>query len=252
MVSLLSACAQVQITMPNPRVEAPETRGEDRKWKITIAGGDAHVFKATENGGERPPDLTRPSLYGTADVYPGASYSPWSPIEVGAEANFFGRGLGVFAKWQVLGEGSSLAKKGNVPLALFARAGANSSSKNGDQTSFGGDGGYDWRGQMSAHYSQVGLSIGYRTADHVLIYTGAAIATYANKTKISQDTNSTDPVGGSYETGENGDGKSAALGVMFTQTNLQFFFSGAYSRVDYGPTDDMEGLFLHAGMNIML
>lgn len=248
-VALLSACAQVEVTMPNPRVESPETRGEEYKWKFIVAGGDAHVYKATENGGERPPDLTRPGVRGHADVYPGATFTPWMPLEVGAEANFLGKGLGVFAKWQLFGEGSSAAKKGNIPVAVFARAGGAYGSKNGDQTSFGGDGGYDWRGQINAYYTQAGASVGYRASDRVLVYTGVAIAEYANKTKISQDPNSTDTIGGSYETGENGDGKSAALGVMFTWPRVQFYFSGAYTRVDYGPTDDMEGMFLHTGVN---
>jgi hypothetical protein len=157
--------------------------------------------------------------------------------------------LGLFAKWQLLGQGSAEAKKGNHPIAVFARTGGTYGSRSGDQTSFGGDGGYDWRGQISAYYSQAGVSAGYRPSDRVLVYTGVAAAKYWTKTKISQDPNTSDPVGGSYEVGQDGSGGTAAVGVMFTWPRVQFYFSGAYTKVDYGPTDDMESTFLHTGVN---
>lgn len=245
---LLSACAQVEVVLPNPRVEAPETRGEDKRWKFIVAGGDAHIFRATENGGARPPNMNDPAIRGHVDVYPGATFTPWKPLEVGAEVNFLGKGLGVMAKWQILGEGTSEASKGNVPVAIFARAGGNYGSRSGDQTSAFGDGGYDWRGQINASYAQAGISAGYRTHEHVLFYGGVALAQYWVKTKISQDPNSVDPVGGSYSASEDGDGKTAAFGALFNWPRVQFWVSGAYSRMDYGPTDDIESLFIDTGV----
>ena len=101
--ALTIGCAQVQVIMPNPRVETPETRGGAGRWKFIVAGGDAHIFRSTANGGERPPNLDEPTVKGFLNMAPAATISPWAPLELGAEVNVLGAGLGLLAKWQVFG-----------------------------------------------------------------------------------------------------------------------------------------------------
>jgi hypothetical protein len=246
---LLSGCADLEVVLPNPRVETPEVRGQQYKWKWGVSGGDNHAYEATDNAGERPPNMNVPTVRGYADVHPGAAFSLTNKWEIGGEINTLGKGLGLVTKLQLLGAGSSSAKKGNFPVALFARVGSASGSNSGDQSSTFGDGGYPWNGKVQAYYGQAGVSAGFRPGDHALLYGGLAYAKYTVDSEIKQDPNApTDPVGGTYKASADGEGMAAAFGAMFSWPKVQFWVSGALTKVDYGKTDDMESVFLHTGV----
>lgn len=244
---LLSACAQVRVVTPNPRVETPETRGDQFKWKFAVAGGNAHMFRATGEGGARPPDLSHPQVRGHLDVHPGAYFGVDERVEIGSELNVLGAGINGIVKWQILGSGTQHASKGNLPIAIFLRTGLAQGNNNGDQKELFGSGGYNWSSKSRASFVHAGLSGGYRVSDTALLYGGFAGGKYWSSVDISQDANGSDP-GGSYKASYVGNGTTYAVGASFSWRVVQFYVSTEYTRVDYGPTDDMEDLFIHAGV----
>lgn len=246
-ILFLSGCSQVRVATPNPRVEVPEVRGDQYKWKFAVAGGNAHMFRATGEGGQRPPDLSQPQVRGHADVYPGAYFAPHEQVEVGADLNVLGWGANLIGKWQFLGDGTRHATEGNVPVAFFVRTGLASGSNNGDQKELFGDGGYNWSSKSHNSYVHAGLSAGYRVSEVALLYAGFAYGKYWADVEINQDATGTDP-GGHYESSYAGDGRTIGAGAMWNWKFVQFYVGAEYTAIDYGSTDDMESLFLHTGV----
>lgn len=245
-MAILSSCAQLNVNLPNPRIEAPETRGEPG-WKFTAEIVPAHNYESTDNGGERPPDFTQPDTHGAFDHVLGASFSPYSKLDLGAELNVFGTGVGLVGKFQILGDGLATSKQNNFPVAVFARVGRNGDSNSGDQRSFGSAGGSDWSGELAATYSQVGISFGHRVSDRSLIFAGGAVGKYGTKTSVKQDPEiggGGDP-GGTYKYSENGHGRSAGGGVLMSWRKVQFSVGGEYSYISYQRVRTIEDVFFH-------
>lgn len=252
--ALVSACAQLEVVAPNPRIEIPETRGDGNRWKFGANLGGSHVVQSTTNGGARPPDLTEGDSRAHAEFGPQVQFAAANRLEVGVEILAFGlaqfgSGMAGFARWQILGEGSNTAKKGAWPFALYTRLGQSSGTQNGDQESTFGPGGYPWKGHMYNTFAHAGFSFGYRPTDHLLVFGGAAYGRYWLKTKIDQDpTNSGggDP-GGSYRQSDDGHAGTVGGGVLFNWTSIQFWVGLEGSYIDYTNTDPLDHLFVNTG-----
>lgn len=244
---LVAACAQVRVNTPNPRVETPEVRGDALKWKFGVAGGDSHHFYATHEGGKRPPDLNQPDIAGNLDIYPGVAFQPVAPLEVGLEANILGTGLNGLLKYQFVGEGTRHSEEGDLAAAIFLRTGFVQNSNSGDQESTFGSGGYKWSSKTENSFVHAGLSVGQHVSKVALLYAGVAGGNYWANARIDQDPGGTDP-GGSYTASYKGWGVTEALGAQFSWRVVQFYVSAEYTKVDYGPADDMEAIFLNTGV----
>jgi hypothetical protein len=243
----LAACSQVRVNTPNPRVETPEVRGDQFKWKFGVAGGDSHHFYATHEGGARPPDLTKPQARGNLDVYPGLAFQPWAPVEMGVEANLLGTGLNALVKYQFVGEGTRHAEEDDFAAAVYMRSGFVQNNNSGDQESTFGAGGYKWSSKTENSFVHAGVSVGQHVSKVALVYAGVAAGNYWARARIDQDASGTDP-GGSYHASFKGWGVTEALGAQFSWRVVQFYVSAEYTKVDYGPADDLEALFLNTGV----
>ncbi|MGE0526560.1 MAG: hypothetical protein AB7G93_13850 [Bdellovibrionales bacterium] len=248
--AFLSACAQLEVNTPNPRVEAPEVRGERYRWKVGAALLGTHVLKSTENGGARPPNFTEPDVHNGADVAAQVQFAPLSRAEIGAELYPMGRGAGMILRWQVIGEGSDSAGAGNFPLGVYIRAGRTSGTKSGDQKETFGPGGYNWRGEIHNPFVHVGASLGYRPLDRMLIYMGAAGGRYWARSRIEQDAadGGADP-GGTYTDSLAGTGETYGVGLQWNWPALQISAGLEFSRIDYEKAQAMEDSFIHAGLH---
>lgn len=243
---ILCSCNTVQVVTPNPRVEPPELRG-DRGLKIALEPIGAHIFKATNDGSSRPPDVQHPTTTPTESFTPGLLYSPAAPLEAGIELSPLSLGVAGVLKWQPLGEGSRTATEGNVPLALYLRVGTVYTQQSGDQKDTFGPGGYAWKGSINGTYAHSGVSVGYRTGEHVLIYAGAAFGQYWLRTEVDQSASGTDP-GGVYKTGHTGYGNTGAAGLLFNWQKVQFFVSGEFTHIEYNHTNPMDDVYFHGGV----
>lgn len=245
---MISACAQVQVIVPNPRVEPPEARGEGNRFKIGGSNSSAHLYKATEYAGARPPDFSDPDVHGHYDFHPGGYYSPLSRLDLGVEINVLGQGINGLAKLQIFGEGTMSAKKGNVPVAIFARTGQASGENSGDQSVTFGDGGYPWKGKANASFVQAGISGGYRTVDWLLVYGGFAAGKYWTKAEITQDrSNDGSNAGGTYKTGDEGEAYTVSGGVMFSWRKFQVYVAGEHVSIDYKAAPSTDQISAHVG-----
>ncbi len=243
----LGACAELELVSPNARIEPPETRGA-RGWMMGGEITPAHVYQATENGGARPPDLTKPKIRGHADFVPHFGYSFLPFLDTALEINTLGQGVGVLVKWQFTGSGSTTPEEGSFASAIYLRSGYTHGSKSGDQKDIFGAGGYHWKGNVSGTYTHLGISAGYRTKKWMMVYAGAAAGRTRAESKIDQDSNDsgTDP-GGSYKSKDSGLARSAGAGVQFGWTKFHTFVSGNYNYIDYDNVTHVEDAFVHAG-----
>lgn len=233
---LLSACANLEVVTPNPRVESPETRGEAYKFKVGLNTIPAHEFEVTGNAGARPPDLTTDQeLRKMMDIGPMGSFTVFSPLEVGAEIYGLGHGGGLFTKWQILGEGTDKAEKGDFALGIYARGGAVRGEDSGDQSTTFGAGGYHYDGKLTNYFAHAGISVGVRVDPHVLIYAGGAYGEYWAQTKIEQDekTSGTPSPGGVYKQTDRGYGRTLGFGVQGNFKYITFYAGGEHCWIDY-------------------
>jgi hypothetical protein len=62
-IIIFSACTNLQLRLPNPRVETPEiiAEAERNRWAMGYDVGGANTIQPTSDASARPPDLTRPS-----------------------------------------------------------------------------------------------------------------------------------------------------------------------------------------------
>ncbi|NJL24716.1 MAG: hypothetical protein HC902_05805 [Calothrix sp. SM1_5_4] len=141
----------------------------------------AHVFKVTEDAGERPPNLSQPEVRGHLDVVPSAAFALAERLDVGLEANVLGGGLGGVVKWQLTGGGLTRPEAESVPVALHVRAGRGRGNNKG-----AGDDGLEWSGHVESTYAQAGVSVGYRPNDLLLFYGGISAGQYRLTTEITQ------------------------------------------------------------------
>lgn len=247
----LAACSQVQVTVPNPRLEIPELRG-DSGLALTAGVGGAHVYSATRDGSDRPPEMAEPTALGAFDLYGGAHYSSGAPVQVGIEINGIdGYGGSGILKFQFAGEGTHGADVGNMPALVYLRAGGVYGHKEGDQNGTFGAGGYNWKGVVRGAYVHAGVSMGYRLAPHALLYWGGAAGQYWINSEINQDPHpATSDAGGTYKRGDNGRAYTAGFGAEFSWTRVQFFVSAEGTSYDYKHTKAKLDPFLHAGVII--
>jgi hypothetical protein len=243
------ACTEVQVRTPNPRIEPPELRG-DQGVKIGTEVWGAHVYKATDDGSARPPDLSRPGTYGDLDLSGSFSYSPASPFEFGVEAHPLG-GLSGVVRFQLAGHGTRASEPGDFPIAAYVRAGTAIGERSGDQKGLFGPGGYNWKGRMNANYVHAGLSLGQRVLPHMLVYGGGAIGQYWNRTEVDQDANTGagDP-GGTYKANDSGNAQTGGLGMLFNWTHVQFFVGADFTHISYHSTRAENDLFVSGGLTI--
>lgn len=150
-------------------------------------------------------------------------------------------------KYQFIGEGARHAEADDFAAAVYLRTGFVQNSNDGDQESTFGAGGYKWKSKTENSFVHAGVSVGHHVSKVALIYAGVAGGNYWAKARVDQDPSGTDP-GGSYNAGFKGWGLTEALGVQFAWKKVQFYVAGEYTKVDYGPADDMESLFLNTGV----
>lgn len=247
LATVLSACAELEVVTPNPRVEPPETRGEAWRFKLGGSASSSHRYKATQQANKRPPDLTDPSVTGHYDFSPTGGLSLADRFDMAVEWNMIGTGVNLLAKFQLLGDGTLSAKQGNVPIAIFARTGRSKGSNDGDQSVTFGPGSYPWRGEIVSNFVQGGVSGGYRPKDFLLVWGGAAVGKYWNDIKITQDPGGGDP-GGTYTKDSTGDGFTVSGGVMFSWPKFQVYVAGEQVHVDYNDDDAMDQTSVHTGV----
>lgn len=243
---LLTACA-VQVVNPGIRVEPPEIRG-DRGLIIDVEGENAHIYRATDDGSDRPPDLGHPTLHKTPNISPSILYSPIEPLALGLELGpIAGSVAGIF-KYQLNGEGHRAAAIGDVPVGIYVRAGRASSEDDGTRTEFGGEG-YSWKGEAISYFAHLGASAGYRFSEHSLFYLGAAYGHYEVSAKVTQEKNSSDP-GGTFKSSDYGNGFATGVGLQFNWTHFLFFLGCDYTHIDYKTAGAMNDLNPRAGISI--
>jgi len=240
----LNGCA-IWVITPNPRVESPELRG-DRGLKIGGDVGGAHAYNAVPDGSTRPPTMNQPDMDRTVDTNASFLYSPTEPLEFGIEAHPFSAGLSAIVKWQPVGEGTRTAKEGNVPLGFYLRAGSVYSQASGDQKDLFGSGGYPWKGTINGNYVHAGFSVGYRPAEHALVYIGAAAGQYWNRIEVDQNAANGD-TGGVYKASDTGFARTGGAGVVFNWHIVQFYVGGDYSYIRYTHAGAIDSLFFHGG-----
>ncbi len=244
----LGACSAVTVRMPNPRVEAPELRGE-RGIKIEIDSPGAHTYRLTEDGSNRPPDVDHPTTETSQTVNSGFFYSPDAPIEFGGEIDPLAWGLAGVVRWQPLGKGTRGAEEGNIPLMVYARGGTTRGSVSGDQKGTFGPGGYNWNGSISGAYLHTGISTGYRMNPHALFYAGGALGQYWLKGEVNQDATSTDAAA-SYVRSDRGHAETFGIGFLFNWPHFQFSLGGDYTHLDYAHTRQQEDPYFHVAFYI--
>jgi hypothetical protein len=249
LMGLVSACAQLEVVAPNPRIEPPESRGEKSKWRIQAGAEAATLVKATEDAGARPPDMSDGDVTGHLGLYGGGAYAPWERVEIGLEGSPLSRGASLFVRSQLLGTGTAAAQEGNLPLSLYARVGRSQGENSGDQDGVFGPGNHPWKGTMSATFVHGGLSFGYRPSNIVLLYAGGAFGKYSFETEIEQEANQTDPAM-TYKEKYDGTGLTAGAGALFSWRVVQFFVTMEYSKIEIKGLDEIDQLFVGSGIYI--
>ena len=246
-----AGCSEVQVTVPNPRVEPPELRG-DRGLAFTAGVEGAHVYQATSDGGRRPPTMDEPSATGAFALNGGVHFSPVAPVQIGLELNGpDGYGASTIVKFQIAGEGTHSSKPGDFSALIYLRGGGVYGQKSGDQSQTFGAGGYNWKGHVSGAYAHAGASMGFRVAEHALIYWGGAFGQYWMSSEVDQDAHtSTGDKGGSYKSGDNGKAYTGGFGAEFNWSRVQFFVSGEGTSYGYEHTHSHFDPFVHAGVII--
>lgn len=243
-----SGCAQVEVNSPRPRLQSPEALGTPG-FGGRLGIGSSHELKATESGGTRPPDLEHPDIRGAVDIFPAFFYSVVGKIDLGAEVNILGRGIGAIGKVQIWGDGFTTAKSGNFALAAFGRLGTTGGSNSGDQKDTFGDGGYNWKGSLRNNYAEAGGSLGYRFTDTIGLFAGGARAWYSAKVNIDQDATDggSDP-GGSYSKEYSGDGTSVGAGLNLQLRKINVNFVTEWVTIEYGGAHDFDDWMGHVDM----
>jgi hypothetical protein len=245
LLGLLCACA-VQVINPGIRVEPPEIRG-DRGLIIDVEGENAHIYRATDDGSDRPPDLTHPTLHKTPNVSPSILYSPVEEFAFGLELGPIVGSIAGIAKVQLTGEGHRAAATGDVPVGLYLRAGRSSNEDRGDNDRLGD--GHSWNGKAQTYFAHLGASAGYRFSEHSLLYLGTAYGHYSVSATVTQEKTSSD-AGGTYKSSDNGNGVAVGLGMQFNWTHFLFFLGCDYTHIDYKTAGTMDDLNPRAGISI--
>ena len=234
----LMGCQSLDVNLPAPRIESPESVG----MKKFIIGGTvtgAGKFRATSNAGERPPNLTDTALAGALNVGPVGEYGITDHLSTGLEIDIGGANSSIFGqgriKYQLMG--STWTKKETGPqLSIWVRGGSGSGSEEGNQKVEFGSGGYPWTGTITDTMIGSGISFGYRTSERTLLYTGFAADKHSLKAEINQSaaTDNSDP-GGTYSRTYSGKASALGLGVRFS---WRIFALDIYSTYNTATFDD--------------
>ncbi len=114
-------------------------------------------------------------------------------------------------QYQLVGVPRSKATTG-WSMSVNAELGYDTSSKDGDQSSTFGPGGYKCSSRTTMSYAGGGLSIGYRANSKFMAFIGSNVNKFQAKTTIDQEPGISN-VGGIYE--QKNEGQSQATGLGF-------------------------------------
>ncbi|MCB0362303.1 MAG: hypothetical protein KDD35_06260 [Bdellovibrionales bacterium] len=237
-------CQSLSITLPAPRIEAPQVA----QAHSLVIGGRSDVagdFKATNNAGARPPDLSAASLESYVLFGPHIEYGLFDWLSGGLEVATSGLSSLAFLakiKFQLLGSSISQRNSG-LQMSVWARSGFVTSSKSGDQESTFGSGGSPWSGTLDDYLTGGGLSIGYRTSAGVLLYTGIAHDQHKLTAKVDQkaESDNSDP-GGVYKHSYNGKVQALGLGLRLDRPVFAMDFYVAHDNAEFIDTNDLKGI----------
>lgn len=248
LASLLTSCAELSVITSNPRVEPPETGGKAHGWMFGAVSSGAHRYTATKSAAARPPDLTHPEVKPSWDFHPTTYYSASNNLDLGLEINILGGSLSAMSKLQIQGQSLSESKKGNLPIAVFARAGQAAGSNRGDQSETFGAAGYPWKGEVANVFVNFGVSGGYRTEDWLLFYGGLAVGKYWAHLSIQQDisTNGASPAA-TYKKLATGNGMTASVGSHLNLPHFQIYGGLDFTRIDYNDSKPENLVFFNVG-----
>jgi hypothetical protein len=215
-ISMTAACNSISTNLSSSRFESPEVPGHLR-WRLAGGGGTDQQVTFTYDASDRP--ISFANVINVVSEFPllKGSLGLSDRFEIGVRYNFPSQFLAK-AKFQVVGDAGDIARKGNFSLALTAGAGADYTSRAGNQEGTFGPGGYGWSASSTTSIYDFSLIAGVRPGDNFLIFVSPFVSTYGISGNINQaaSDNGQSPAA-NYPLIGNGVSYGGSLG-------LQFFF----------------------------
>lgn len=210
-VLVFAGCASVRTDNANPTLQTPIlTKSERRGFNLELGSSDR--IKFTEDASLRPPVLN--NVYSrTNDLRANFAYgiNEWMDVSIGATSN---PGLNLTSRVHLMGDDKSTWLAAGTFFASYDKK-----YESGDQKGNFGPGGYNWNATTSAVLGSVGVSVGYRFSENMLLIFNGGVGKTTAKLDIQQDAANGDP-GGNYSTTLEAPLTNAGFGLTFGQRTL--------------------------------
>ena len=237
----LPACVSMRMDLPASRLVTSETNGhDDHRFRMQAEAEAIHNYEFTPDASARPPTFTQPMAekYGAAGL--SASYGVAEPVDISLKTLAGPAPWVLTAKYQFVGPSHAKAQVGDFSVSGTFGFGYGLSSREGDQNGLFGPGGYNWKSTVTTTLTDYAVIAGFRTADTVLLYTGAFYTNYDLQGKIDQSasSNGLSPAA-TYTELVKGYQRGISFGIQFdVGTSGLVMLEGVYSDVQLSNTSD--------------
>ena len=203
-------CASTRTDSSNPSLQSPLIAKAGTSFNLEMGSSDR--IKFTDDASARPPTIAlvhsrsndaRASLaYGFNDNFDlSAGITSTSGFVVSSRARFSGDAK---STWATAG-------------TLFLNYDSNEQS--GDQNGEFGPGGFNWKSTAVSTLAAVGVAIGYRASENILVIANAGVGQTNAKMDLKQDPGGSDP-GGNYSSEVKAPLQNVGLGFTFGHGTL--------------------------------
>ncbi len=195
---MTSACASLKVSIPNAKVETPETIGGEFDFAYQIILHPTNIYEFTDSAGSRPPTLDEPTLTRRGSVTGQGLTSFNEKLDIGI--NFASSTTSLQLKYQFLGESLVKSAESSQVAAVYTSIGFGDNTISGDQAYTFGPGGHLWNANSKVNYNEIGFSWGYRYNSKKMVYIGYSYNEHKLSGHIDQKpSTSTANDGGNYD-----------------------------------------------------
>lgn len=205
-LALTTGCASIRTDSSNPSLQSPiTTKAGNTAFHGELGSSDR--IKFTDDASARPPDISLVHSRSN-DARLNLAYGVSDRFDIGAGVTS-SAGLNLTSRFRFSGD-----EKSTWSSAATLFLNYDVSTKDGDQNGEFGPGGYNWNAKASSTLAALGIAIGYRTSENVLLIANAGGGETRAQFEIEQDAANGDP-GGNYSSDIKAPLHNLGFGVAF-------------------------------------